>query len=192
VLLLFGMMVSMLYLCFRPTNFEEDSPALRRLREAHGPDRATASDLPAATGPHLVREESVTAGDPPRITTWPAKTRPVEGFRWAPVIVRNTLMGLWASDVQLGIAPYPGVDVAPDGIYVNSGWYRYMIPWQDIEYVSSPETTDRGNPRVLTIKRASGELLVLSDLALGAETQAVADAAQEMRREATRSPGANH
>lgn len=173
-LLLVCVLASAVYLYLGSAPHSDD-PAVRRLRIAHvsvGPTRREEPGVDA-------RLESTQV---PVVGTWSASTRPVAGFAaWHPAIVSRTVVGLWASDARLGVSVHPGIDVSAEGVYVDSGWYQYVIPWEEVEDVYSAATNDSGNPEILCIKRKTGELLVLSDLALGPETASIAAAALAMR-----------
>ena len=95
---------------------------------------------------------------------------------WDPVIVVRSLLTALRSDVGLPHSMSAFVDVTDDGMTINTGLYSYAIGWDDVASVYAPDTNDPLNPRVLCVERSDGGLLVLSELALGTNTDAIVEA----------------
>ena len=150
------------------------------------------SDSPSDDG---VRAGRAAEGSPPtpappspapRISR--ATARPVDGLLgWDPGIVLRTAAGVVFSGVAIGASIAPGVEVAPTGLIVDAGWYRYELQWSDVADIYCAPTSDVGNPQVLVIRTTSDELIVHSDLAVE-NTRDVAEAAMKQRAQALGEP----
>jgi hypothetical protein len=112
-----------------------------------------------------------------RQASFTARSRPIGFVRWSPDIAVLTLLSIVSPDVHVDLGREVEVRVARSRLHITTGILEYDFSWDKVESVYVRPTTDADLPFVLCVKTTVVPLIVLVDLDLGAETQAVAEAA---------------
>lgn len=150
-----------------------------------GAVEATLRAAPPASG--AVAKSNLDAH--PKKSVFKARARPLAFARWSPDIAGRTLLSVLSPDVHIDPGREAEVDLWQRKLHITTGILEYDFAWEDVERVYARPTTDPDLPFVLCIQTTKVPLIVLADLDLGAETQAVAEAAMRHVNEARSSGG---